>query len=142
MEAAMRQGQVSVIDSPGWEELGNRVFSGLPQSVGEARRFLTGLCTEVGLDDELPVLLLSEVATNAVRHAGGRFRVRCFCSPQRRLRVEVEDGSNRTPVRRGAGVDDESGRGVSLLDLGSCWRTEVNGDGKTVIFVPKEKLWA
>jgi anti-sigma regulatory factor (Ser/Thr protein kinase) len=87
---------------------------------------------------ETAVLLLSELMTNALRHArtspGREIGVR-IAMYDRRLRVEVADAGDGQPRLRAAGAEDESGRGfalvVALADRhGVCPR--LNGIGKAV----------
>ncbi|MEU0853783.1 ATP-binding protein [Streptomyces flaveolus] len=75
-------------------------------------------------------LLLTELATNALRHARGRnIGVRIFARDDH-LVIEVNDGSPLTPVPRCAGPDDESGRGLFLVEaLSDAWG--VSPDGTT-----------
>ncbi len=83
-------------------------------------------------------LLTSELATNAVRHAGSHFAVRASLRGDR-LRVEVEDDDPRAPAPREAAAADTSGRGLLLVDtLAAAWGVEPGGAGgdagKTVWF--------
>jgi anti-sigma regulatory factor (Ser/Thr protein kinase) len=113
-----------------------------PASVGRARSFVRDVLTEDSCDwlnDELRervVLLVSEVATNAVRHgAGAHFWVECHLADSARLTVSVYDEGPGRPRQRHATVDDESGRGLELLDLlADEWRFTPQGRGKVVAF--------
>ena len=71
-------------------------FPSQPASVPAARRFVTEVLVEAGasslLDDAR--LLISELAANAVLHAGTDFSVTVHLSVQR-LYVEVRDGDRR-----------------------------------------------
>ncbi|MFD9125530.1 ATP-binding protein [Kitasatospora sp. NPDC059571] len=89
-------------------------------------------------------LLLSEIFTNAVRHAAtgpsgtpGRIRA-TLCQSRDSLTVNVEDpGSGLPSVRfvRDPGPDAENGRGLLLLEaLASAWGTRTTRRGKTVWF--------
>ncbi|MCG8971770.1 ATP-binding protein [Streptomyces sp. CL12-4] len=79
---------------------------------------------------ETAELLLTELATNALRHARGRdIGVRIFLQDDH-LVIEVNDGSPAAPVPRCAGPDDESGRGLFLVvALADTWG--VSPDGTT-----------
>ncbi|MFI5800895.1 ATP-binding protein [Streptomyces sp. NPDC051677] len=89
-------------------------------------------------------LLLSELLTNAVRHARvspGREIETVFEVTEEKLRVEVSDASNELPALRHASDDDEEGRGLALVAIvATRWGTAprmVNGQyviGKTVWF--------
>jgi two-component sensor histidine kinase len=79
-------------------------------------------------------LLVSEVVTNAVRHAaGGMILLDATLSPDHLL-VRVHDESSQLPVRRAAG--ETGGWGLGLLDeLSKQWGVEAHSrDGKSVWF--------
>lgn len=78
-------------------------------------------------------LLTSELLTNAVRHGrGGAVTLRLLCFHDR-VTVEVTDFSTRGPRMRRAGVEDESGRGLMLVQaLAQTWGTRPSSGGKTV----------
>jgi anti-sigma regulatory factor (Ser/Thr protein kinase) len=79
----------------------------------QARQALFGW--GLGEHADLAELIVSELATNAVRHGDGALRV--YVSYARgELRVEVHDDAAGRPVRQQATADDESGRGLALLD--------------------------
>lgn len=121
--------------APAWEES----FPGVPHAVSMARQFVVNVCREVGFPPEVPELLVSELATNAVIHAGSRFSVRIYSSEAVPLRVEVEDHSLEVPLPR-PGLDElaEGGRGLTLVEILSVERrTRVGNQGKTVSFIPR-----
>ncbi|MET9516031.1 ATP-binding protein [Streptomyces sp. NPDC002994] len=117
-----------------------------PRSVGRARNLLVGQAREWKVPDdaaETATLLLSELMTNALRHAG--------CAPGREvwvrlvlqqqtvaiLRIEVSDACVVLPHPRDASPDDETGRGLALVDaLAARWGAAPRecGVGKTVWF--------
>ena len=78
-------------------------------------------------------LLTSELLTNAVRHGrGGTVTLRLLCFHDQ-VTVEVTDFSTRGPRARKAGVEDESGRGLMLVEaLAQAWGTRPSSGGKTV----------
>ncbi|MGW1076895.1 ATP-binding protein [Streptomyces sp. NPDC002537] len=81
-------------------------------------------------------LLVTELVTNGVVHTKSPVTVDLSCR-SRTLRVDVHDTSPEVPVRLGAGREDESGRGIGLVD--SCarsWgvRPAAQGTGKAVWF--------
>nr|WP_308457926.1 ATP-binding protein [Streptomyces sp. SM11] len=85
-------------------------------------------------DDAL--LCLSELATNAIRHAvpqGGYFLVAASLIDGR-LRVEVHDQSGRLPHINCPDAEDVSGRGLLLVDaLADGWGVQPRvPSGKTV----------
>lgn len=114
-----------------------------PRTVGRARELLRSQARSWHLAVEpvdTAVLLLSELVTNAVRHAGspgGReISVRVIAG-EKRLRIEVSDASDR-PLRPVQLSDaDESGRGLGIVAaLADDWGTHPRpcGIGKTVWF--------
>ncbi|MBB4932973.1 anti-sigma regulatory factor (Ser/Thr protein kinase) [Lipingzhangella halophila] len=102
-------------------------FRGHPDSVAPARHWLDDLLrfahhAAVPADTRATaVLLLSELATNSVRHSrsahDGEYTVHVSLNPTR-LRVEVEDDGPREGRRAGlrvAGPGEEAGRGLVLV---------------------------
>jgi anti-sigma regulatory factor (Ser/Thr protein kinase) len=88
-----------------------------PVQVGHAREQARQALARWGLGEhaDLAELIVSELATNAIRHGDGALRVRVsYASGE--LRVEVHDNAAGRPVRQRATADDESGRGLALLD--------------------------
>ncbi|MFE4527129.1 ATP-binding protein [Streptomyces anulatus] len=119
-----------------------KAFACTPDQVGAARRWAATVYAEAGADSDMAEtcrLLVSEVATNAVLHAGGEFfRVRIH---RQDLRVEVWDSSSQLPRRRVVGAHSESGRGLELLDLlAPGFDVMCEASGKTVRFQPKSNL--
>ncbi len=114
-------------------------FDAAPESVGRARRFARDVLMEAGwgAQVDLAALLVSELVTNAVRHAGGRGG-QCAITISfdgDRAEVAVEDGDPRHPVHRAAGPLDEGGRGLYLVDtMADEWGTRPAGGGKAVWF--------
>jgi anti-sigma regulatory factor (Ser/Thr protein kinase) len=109
-------------------------------SPGAARAFARASgCTEHAaeiLDDAL--LLISEVVTNAVRYGEPPLLVALECEDGG-LRVRVRDGAASVPTPRVAAPDDESGRGLDLVEqLSDAWGVEPvvdeHGGGKVVWF--------
>jgi len=84
---------------------------------------------------EEALLLVTELVTNAVRHAGPPVRLEVSCGGPSGLGVRVSDGSSHPPAAHRSEPDHESGRGVALVDLLSdAWGVEREADGKTVWF--------
>ncbi|MET7685641.1 ATP-binding protein [Streptomyces sp. NPDC005423] len=79
---------------------------------------------------DVVALLLSELVTNALRHAhGDDIGVRLYFRGAQCV-IEVRDGSFNRPVLRHAGLADESGRGLFLVDaMAESWG--VSDDGTT-----------
>ncbi|MER6074655.1 ATP-binding protein [Streptomyces sp. NPDC001817] len=96
------------------------------------RRVVRASLTYWGRPDlvETAELLLTELVTNALRHARSRYiGVRVYLQGDHCV-IEVNDGSPIVPVPRCAGPDDESGRGLLLVEsLAEAWG--VSEDGTT-----------
>jgi serine phosphatase RsbU (regulator of sigma subunit)/anti-sigma regulatory factor (Ser/Thr protein kinase)/PAS domain-containing protein len=77
-------------------------------------------------------LILSELVTNAIRHATGPVRVRLL-RLDRSLICEVSDTSGTSPHPRRAATTDEGGRGLFLVaQLSERWGTRYTGTGKII----------
>jgi anti-sigma regulatory factor (Ser/Thr protein kinase) len=111
-----------------------RTFPGTPESVSDARAFIREHFTGPALQDAL--LLISEIAGNAVRHARGEYVVTVAEGPGV-TRVQVRDGGGlgRVPRVREASETREGGRGLALVEaFASAWGTELHERGRTVWF--------
>lgn len=89
-----------------------------------------------GRDDlaEAAQLLVSEVVTNALVHAGTPMGFHALVTDSG-LRVEVSDGSTQAPALRSYSAMAGTGRGVRLLQqLVDNWGTLAQPHGKTVWF--------
>lgn len=76
-------------------------------------------------------LVVSELATNVIRHAVGRIRLRLIVD--RTLTVEVSDDADTAPHLRHARLQDEGGRGLFLIaSLTRHWGTRYGETGKTI----------
>ena len=114
-----------------------RRLSGSGESGREARRLVNETLErwdEPAPEDDLE-LMVTELVTNAVLHGRSAPEVALFLLP-RAIRVEVADESPAMPRLHRAELDDESGRGIALVDqLSSRWGAEPSpGGGKTVWF--------
>ncbi len=113
-----------------------RTFPAEPQSVAAARRFATGLLADdsAGLRDAVE-LMVSELATNCIRHVNASFEVSVEHSGES-LHVEVRDQGAGRPVMRSPSPDDLTGRGLRIVDLlAARWGVRYDADaGKTVWF--------
>jgi anti-sigma regulatory factor (Ser/Thr protein kinase) len=111
-----------------------RWFPASPASVGDARRFVAATLDEAGVaraSADVAVLVVSELATNSVRHAGTAYEVAVVLDDV--LRIEVSDGSLDRPRVLDAAPDAGGGRGVQLVDqLASQWGVEEAPGGKCV----------
>lgn len=104
------------------------------RSASKARRFVDETLRQWDCADALDTvtLLVSELVTNAVIHAGTPVTV-CLALFADRLRVEVRDGSPRLPAQRSYGVQATTGRGLQLVSvLASSWGVSIDEGGKTV----------
>jgi anti-sigma regulatory factor (Ser/Thr protein kinase) len=113
-----------------------RSFAADAASVGAARRFAAGLVPE-GLTElrETVELMVSELATNCVRHVNASFEVSIERSGAA-YRVEVRDEGGGRPAMRSTSPEDVSGRGLHIVDLlAARWGVRYDADaGKTVWF--------
>ncbi|MGW5698267.1 SpoIIE family protein phosphatase, partial [Streptomyces asiaticus] len=76
-------------------------------------------------------LVLSELITNAIRHATGPIRVQVL--RDRALICEVSDSSSTSPHLRYAATMDEGGRGLFLVaQFAERWGTRYTSDGKVI----------
>lgn len=122
-------------------------FTSSPKGARLARRLVVGRLEEWGWPPESDAsctvsLLVGELAANAVRHGrvpGRDFRLRLVCEARTgAVRVEVSDASpERLPAPSVSSCDDESGRGLFLVDvLADRWgvssREPAGCVGKTV----------
>jgi len=107
-----------------------------PSSVSEARRQVRDLLLSSDREDLLDptLLLVSEVVTNALLHAGTVIDLSATLDDTG-LRVEVGDGSPHLPSRRRYGATAGTGRGLQMLEsLVDDWGVTLHGGGKTVWF--------
>lgn len=107
-----------------------------PEAVSRARRTVHDTLAAWGLDilaDDM-VLVASELVTNALQHASGPI-VMVLQQRDETVLVEVADVSSALPVPRSESADDESGRGLALVEaLSDDWgyRRRGNRRGKWV----------
>lgn len=104
-----------------------------PARVSGVRADVTRRLTDWGLDEAVfsAELLLSELVTNAIRHASGPLQVRVIHG--RALIFEVSDTSSTAPRLRHAAATDEGGRGLFLVaQLAQAWGTRYTDGGKVI----------
>jgi anti-sigma regulatory factor (Ser/Thr protein kinase) len=111
-------------------------FGAGPDAPLAARRFVKGLLARrpyAGrVDGEDVELVVSELATNAVMHAGTPFSVSVRYDGSV-VRISVHDSSTLEPIIRNPAPDAPSGRGLRLVSsVTRDWGIEPGPDGKTV----------
>jgi len=112
-----------------------------PTSVGSARRFVVERLAALGVPDpgSGAELVVSELVTNAVVHAGTEITLRVRPDPHG-ARVEVVDGSTTVPGLRVANSRSHSGRGLMLVEhFAREWGVERTPAGKVVWFVVRQE---
>jgi anti-sigma regulatory factor (Ser/Thr protein kinase) len=107
------------------------------EAAARSREFLrTAICAPhhaPALDDA--ELLVSELVTNGVRYAAPPIVLRVECESGDSLRILVRDGSPLLPRLNHAEPEDESGRGMYLVDyISDEWGAEPTRDGKITWF--------
>ena len=90
---------------------------------------------DVPVDQDVAVLLTSELVTNAIGHEVGETIVLAITCSFGQLRVDVHDTSHTLPVLVDAPVDAEAGRGLMLVaTLSATWGVYRTPAGKAVYF--------
>ncbi|HLY50584.1 MAG TPA: ATP-binding protein [Solirubrobacteraceae bacterium] len=113
-----------------------RSFRNAPESVPSARAFAAEVLNEEPEEvREVVALMISELASNCVRHADTEFEVTISRSGGE-VRVEAMDCGSGAPSMRDAGPADPHGRGLQIIDmLSSSWGfSTLPKGGKTVWF--------
>lgn len=107
------------------------------RSPSAARHFVSDMLRSWHLESaiEPTELLISELVTNAVVHAGTEVQIVLEASAET-VHVEVIDLNRRPPVARLAPYDDlQTGRGLTLLQsVASDWGVHLLEQGKAVWF--------
>jgi hypothetical protein len=111
-------------------------FRAGPDAPFAARRFLAGLLGRRPYGDRVDPydaqLVVSELATNAVVHAGTPFSVGVRYDGSA-VRISVQDWSSTQPIMRESNPHALSGRGLRLIaTVSRAWGIEYGPDGKTV----------
>lgn len=105
-------------------------------SASQARRFVADTLESWGRDGvaHTASLLVTELAANAVLHAGTTFQV-VIQEKTERVRVEVHDANAVLPARRRYSTTAATGRGLVLVEaMSSDWGAEPTPVGKLVWF--------
>jgi anti-sigma regulatory factor (Ser/Thr protein kinase) len=120
--------------------MSRRDFANASEAIAQARRFATeslhGVAPGV---PEVVGLMVSELATNCVRHTSSEFSVEVEQTATQ-LTVRVSDSGPGEPALRSPGPNEPSGRGLRLVeDLSDAFGVEYAPPGnprqKTVWFV-------
>ncbi|MEV3967139.1 SpoIIE family protein phosphatase [Streptomyces sp. NPDC050698] len=104
-----------------------------PSAVAQTRKDVVAQLERWGLSDAVFVteLVVSELVTNAIRHAEPPVQLRLIHDTT--LICEVSDGGNTAPHLRRARTYDEGGRGLLLVaQLTERWGTRQGATGKTI----------
>lgn len=131
---ASYRSEVVVLGTPDGSGGRTETFVPVPESIRVVRRFLA--CTLRAWREETLLadaeLVASELATNAIRHAGSPFRVSLSRSAGS-VRIAVDDLDARVPRELGHSADGVSGRGIALVAaLSRHWGVDRGEIGKTV----------
>jgi PAS domain S-box-containing protein len=111
----------------GWE------LTAEPSAVSRARTLVMDQLSEWGLDELAftTELVVSELVTNAIRHAVGPIYLRLV--RDRSLHCEVSDKGHTSPNLRHSATDDEGGRGLFIVaQMVQRWGTRYTTSGKTI----------
>lgn len=105
-----------------------------PTSAGAARRFIANALDTGDEVAELAVLLVSELASNAILHAATPFEIILHAGDEQ-LRVELVDGNPALPTMRPYAPESVNGRGLHIVAAtADRWGFEPRGGGKLVWF--------
>lgn len=111
-------------------------FPAQPASAGEARRFVLTALAESGVAglSDTAMLLVSELVSNAVLHAGTPIQV-VIRIDKGGMRLEVHDGSAQLPVRKNYSNLSGTGRGLRMVErMATAWGVEPEPDGGKVVW--------
>ena len=129
---------VSAAEAAGVQRISRRLGA-TAAAASQARQLVNAACREWALDEleEPATLVISELVSNAVQHAGTDLVVR-MARRGDYLHLSVQDGSRRRPLVIGAsagpdGPPAERGLGLHLVDTyAAAWGSSRTADGKTV----------
>jgi anti-sigma regulatory factor (Ser/Thr protein kinase) len=111
-------------------------FPGTPAGARAARHFVRDALSASDHQVRDTILLLtSELATNAVLHAGSKFEVAIESLENGSVRVAVTDDDPKVPQPGAAPPDGLTGRGLDVVDaLASAWGVDSHRHRKVVWF--------
>jgi anti-sigma regulatory factor (Ser/Thr protein kinase) len=117
------------------------VMKARPEAIKEVRDWVGMVLASWGLESFIAQTVVSELATNAVRHGcepGDPFVVRVYLRDGRPV-VEAWDRSDEPPVVRAADDLSESGRGLLLMtQMVARWGTRPLSEGGKVVWAELE----
>ena len=121
----------------------SRAFTAEALSVAASRRYVRDVLRRHPLANiDAVELMVSELATNSVKHAHSDFKVSINDSAGE-IRVEVRDTGRGQPVLRFPAPTEPSGRGLRIVEaLSLAWGTADSPLGKTVWFTVPSKAEA
>ncbi|MGW8889839.1 ATP-binding SpoIIE family protein phosphatase [Streptomyces sp. NPDC055749] len=111
-----------------------------PERIAAARQQVRELLHDWADPEQVDsaVLMISEMATNVLVHTDGDALMVAEVigeRGERRLRVQVADGSDELPHKRRPGEMASSGRGLVLMEmLADAWGVDPRGEGKSIWF--------
>jgi anti-sigma regulatory factor (Ser/Thr protein kinase) len=106
-------------------------FPNEPASVRKARLLVASALDASGVDPDIPVVVTSELATNALKHAETGFEVSVTVEEDN-VRIEVQDGAGAMGVASDM-ARDSGGHGLRLVEHFSTeWGVEMRGEDKAV----------
>jgi serine/threonine-protein kinase RsbW len=113
-----------------------RRYGARAQAIPAARHYVADVLGGLDPDTVYAVqLMVSELATNCVRHGGTPFDLTIDLRP-REVRVEVTDIGPGTPTVRSPSPTDPTGRGLRIVEsLSNQWGVETRPDH------PGKKVW-
>jgi len=99
--------------------------------VRNARRMVAATLDASGVDPDIPVLVTSELATNALKHAETGFEVSVTVEEDT-VRIEVQDGAGALGLASDI-ARDTGAFGLRLVEHFSTeWGVEIRGEDKAV----------
>jgi serine/threonine-protein kinase RsbW len=115
-----------------------RSFPGRPNQVAQARDFVRRALESCPVVEDA-ILLVSELATNALKHTatglGGYFDVTILSSENSVMIAVTDNGSDKIPVHGAPLPEDATGRGLELVEsIAARWGYCGGRHGRTVWF--------
>lgn len=112
----------------------SREFPGALESVADVRAFIKEFFAP-GMTRQDALLLVSELASNAVRHVGGSYVVSVHTGRDFTRVAVTDSGGISIPRPRPPSDTREGGRGLALVEAyATAWGSQVEPTGRTVWF--------